>query len=118
MGICYGKEVEEEMTKIIKDRIEKAGGRMALSEQMALELEIISEIADGRYYRISPKTFEHTFDCVLESYHGRKKAKQQTEMVDTKDLPEIDIEIRCPGFDEMKRLLEMTGRRVRIVHAG
>lgn len=114
MGLYYDDAIEHQMTDIVKKAINRAGGRKQLSEKMQLDYDIICDLADRRAYMLTIPTFEQRFGVQLK----RSEDKQVEQKATPKQLREVNVDIRCPGFQEMKNLIEKTGRKVRIVYAG
>lgn len=117
MGLKYDDYIEQQMTQIVKQAINGAKGRPNLAIKLGMDRAIIDDIADGRDYPLSIPTFEKIFGRKLETVSERdKRLKAETKTENKHDYREIDLEIRCPGFEEMKALLEKMGKRVRIVY--
>lgn len=116
MGLKYDDYIEQQMTQIVKQAINGAKGRPNLAIKLGMDRAIIDDIADRRDYPLSIQTFEKIFGK-LETVSERDKRMKAESKTEDK-YREIDLEIRCPGFDDMKALLEKMGKKVRIVYAG
>lgn len=114
MGKWYDDALEKQMTDICKEAINDAGGRCELSEILCLDKSIIDGIADRRDYKLSPTTFEKVFDVTLKRSEPLEHPVETT--VKKKIRKVVNVEIRCPGFDELVKLLEASGRGVRVVY--
>ena len=114
MGKWYDDALERQMTDICKEAINDAGGRCELSEILCLDKSIIDGIADRRDYKLSPATFEKVFGVTLK--RSEPLEQQPVETTVKKIKKTVNVEIRCPGFDELVRLLEASGRGVRVVY--
>jgi len=114
MGKWYDDALEEQMTAKCKEAIEDAGGRAELAEILCLDRDIIDGIANRREYKLSPSTFERIFGCELKQSEPLEQPVETT--VKTKIRKTVNVEIRCPGFEELVRLLEASGRGVRVVY--
>lgn len=112
MGLVFDKWQEEAMTNIVKKAINSAGGRKQLSDKMGIDYNIICDIADRRDYRLTPATFEHIFGVKLENPYTKDSKKDDKKPV----YRDVDLEIRCPGYDEMVALMSRMGKKVRIVY--
>lgn len=117
MGLKYDDYIEQQMTQIVKQAINGAKGRPNLAIKLGMDRAIIDDIADGRDYPLSIPTFEKIFGRKLETVSERDKRMKAESKTEDK-YREIDLEIRCPGFYDMKALLEKMGKKVRIVYAG
>jgi len=115
MGKWYDDVLEEQMTTKCKEAIEDAGGRTELAEILCLDRDIIDGIANRREYKLSPTTFERIFGCKLKRSEPLEEQPVETT-VKHKIRKTVNVEIRCPGFDELVRLLEASGRGVRVVY--
>lgn len=114
MGKWYDNALEEQMTEKCKEAIEDAGGRSELAEILCIDKSIIDGIANRREYKLSPTTFEKIFGCELKRSEPLEQPVETT--VKKKIRKAVNVEIRCPGFDELVRLLEASGRGVRVVY--
>ena len=114
MGKWYDDALEQQMTDFCKEAINDAGGRCELSEILCLDKSIIDGIADRRDYKLSPATFEKVFGVTLKRSEPLEQPVETT--VKKKIRKTVNVEIRCPGFEELVRLLEASGRGIRVVY--
>ena len=114
MGKWYDDTLEEQMTQKCKEAIEDAGGRAELAEILCLDKSIIDGIANRREYKLSPATFEKVFGVTLKRSEPLEQPVEKT--IVKKIRKAVNVEIRCPGFDELVKLLEASGRGVRVVY--
>lgn len=119
-GQFWGVEVETEMTNVVRGAVKCAGSVEKLSRKLQLDADIIENIRTGRAYPMTPMTFEDRFKQPLKSLHKTVVM----DSTDNKALAEVKkeerivpVEIRCPGYEELVRLIEKTGRKVKIVYA-
>lgn len=118
-GQFWGVEVETEMTNVVRGAVKCAGSVEKLSRKLQLDADIIEDIRTGRAYPMTPMTFEDRFKQPLKSLHkavvvdADSKAPAEVK----KEERIVPVEIRCPGYEELVRLIEKTGRKVKIVYA-
>ena len=118
-GQFWGVEVETEMTNVVRGAVKCAGSVEKLSRKLQLDADIIEDIRTGRAYPMTPMTFEDRFKQPLKSLHKAVVADADSKAPAEVKKEEriVPVEIRCPGYEELVRLIEKTGRKVKIVYA-
>lgn len=119
-GQTWGKEVEMEMTNIVRCAVASAGSVRELSRRLRLDEDIIEDIRTGKAYQMTPATFEDRFKQPLKSLRkvvSTDAVEKKPSTVTKKEDRIVPVEIRCPGYDDMVKLIERTGRKVKIVYA-
>lgn len=119
-GQTWDREIEVEMTNIVRGAVKCAGSVEKLSRKLQLDADIIEDIRTGRAYPMTPMTFEDRFKQPLTSLHktvimNGTDNKAPTEV--KKEERIVPVEIRCPGYEDLVKLIERTGRKVKIVYA-
>lgn len=119
-GKFYNPEIEKEMTDIVRKAVSDAGSVRILSKRMQLDEDIIDDIRTGRGYPMTPATFESRFGRTLKSLAALATSditvKPSNAAAKTEERI-VPVEIRCPGYNDMVKLIERTGRKVKIVYA-
>lgn len=118
-GQFWGVEVETEMTNVVRGAVKCAGSVEKLSRKLQLDADIIEDIRTGRAYPMTPMTFEDRFKQPLKSLHKTVRVDTDNKVPTEAKKEEriVPVEIRCPGYEELVRLIEKTGRKVKIVYA-
>lgn len=119
-GLTWDKEIETEMTNIVRCAVASAGSVRELSRKLRLDVDIIEDIRTGKAYPMTPATFEDRFKQPLKSLRKTVQVNTNanpTTTVSKKEERIVPVEIRCPGYEELVRLIEKTGRKVKIVYA-
>lgn len=118
-GKFYNKEIETEMTDIVRKAVNDAGSVRILSRKMDLDEDIIDDIRTGRGYPMTPATFESRFGRTLKSLKSLATSNVDISKKETSAKEEriVPVEIRCPGWNDLVKLVEKTGRKVKIVYA-
>lgn len=118
-GQTWGKEVEIEMTNIVRGAVKFEGSVSKLSRKLQLDADIIEDIRTGKAYPMTPMTFEDRFKQPLKSLRTLVTTDNSNNVCEPKKKEEriVPVEIRCPGYDDMVKLIERTGRKVKIIYA-
>ena len=118
-GQTWGRDIEMEMTNVVRGAVKYAGSVEKLSRKLQLDCDIIEDIRTGRAYPMTPRTFEDRFKQPLKSLSTPVTADNSNNVCKSKKNEEkiVPVEIRCPGYEELVRLIEKTGRKVKIVYA-
>ena len=114
--MCTRLELGTKMREVLINKVNEAGGRRRLCEEVGCDFELISGILDGGVYP-TIGAFEHWFgplgikDTEVEKPESIRKAAAD-HIVKENDLP---FTIDCPAFEDYKNLVLQTGYKIRIV---